>query len=102
MLQRAATQTAGQVLVLGVDTLDSTDSARSFLRAVRVTYPQVVDEAGILRGVLHGPGLPNTVVIAPDGSIAYRKLGELSVDDLAKALAAVDVTLDREALDRSG
>ena len=102
MLQRAATQTDGEVLVLGVDTLDSPDSARSFLRAVRVTYPQVVDEDGMLRGVLHGPGLPNTVVVAPDGSIAYRKVGELSVDDLVTALAAVDVTLDRAALGRNG
>lgn len=93
LLQRVAAHTHGQLLVLGVDTLDSPDSANSFLRAVKVTYPQVVDSDGVLRADLHAPGLPNTVVVRADGTIAFRKLGQLSEDDLGNVLEAIGITV---------
>ena len=85
-LQRLAATTSGRLLVLGVDTEDTANSARSFLRAVGATYPQVVDGAGSLRIHLHAVGLPDTVVIDAGGRVVFRKLGELTNTDLQQAV----------------
>lgn len=90
-LQRAATAAGSRLLVLGVDTEDSLDSARSFLRAISATYPQVVDENGRVRIHLHAVGLPDTVVINAVGDVVFRKLGELSAQDLQTAMRAAGV-----------
>ena len=82
----------GRLLVLGVDTEDDPDSARSFLTAVHATYPQVVDADGALRIQLHAVGLPVTVLIRPDGSVGYRRLGELHPADLRAALTAAGLS----------
>lgn len=97
-LQRAASVAGTRLLLLGVDTLDSTDSARSFLRAVRSTYPQVSDPDGVVRTAIHAVGLPATVVLRADGSVAFRKLGELTESDLITALRAVGVALTPDDL----
>ena len=81
-----------RLLVIGVDTEDDPNSARSFLTAVHATYPQVVDADGALRIQLHAVGLPVTVLIRPDGSIGYRRLGELHPADLRAALTAAGLT----------
>jgi len=90
-LQQAAGRTAGRVQFLGVDTLDSPAAARSFLAAVRVTYPQLLDADGGARARLGAVGLPVTLVLAADGQVAYRRLGELHPADLAAALRAAGV-----------
>ena len=82
----------GRLLILGVDTEDDPNSARSFLTAVHATYPQVVDADGALRIQLHAVGLPVTVLIRPDGSVGYRRLGELHPDDLRTALGTAGLT----------
>ena len=87
-LQHLAATTSGRLLVLGVDTEDTADSARSFLRAVGATYPQVVDSNGNLRIHLHAVGLPDTIVIDAAGRVVFRKLGELSDADIQHAVAA--------------
>lgn len=91
-LQRAAELADTRVLFLGVDTLDDADSARSFLSAMSITYPQVVDSKGAVRASVHAAGLPATFVVSPNGTVAYRRLGELSGADLAAALSAAGVT----------
>lgn len=98
-LQRAARIGGPRLLVLGVDTLDSTDSARSFLRAVGSTYPQVNDPAGAVRTAVHAVGLPATFVIQADGTVGFHKLGELTAGDLVNALRAAGVTVATGELD---
>lgn len=82
----------GRLLILGVDTEDDPNSARSFLTAVHASYPQVVDADGALRIQLHAVGLPVTVLIRPDGSLGYRRLGEMHPSDLRAALTAAGLT----------
>ncbi len=91
-LQRAATGTAGRVQFIGVDTLDQPEAARSFLTVTHVTYPQLVDADGAARARIRAVGLPATLVIAADGHVTYRRLGELRDADLTAALAVVGVT----------
>jgi cytochrome c biogenesis protein CcmG/thiol:disulfide interchange protein DsbE len=101
-LQRTYRAYRGQLLVLGVDTQDSQGSARSFLRAVSATYPQVVDQSGALRVELRAVGLPVTVLIRPDGSIAYRRLGEMHLADIDAAIASVGLSTRGPADTRPG
>ena len=99
-LQRAYHLANGQMLFLGVDTKDAPDSARSFLNAVRASYPHVIDEDGVVLRLLHGAALPVTVVINPAGAIVYKKFGELSQDDLADAFTAAGITVTPASLSR--
>lgn len=98
LLERAHDIAGHRVLFLGVDTLDDPDSARSFLVAASVTYPQLVDSAGTVRSHVRAVGLPVTVVVRADGTVAYRRLGQVGADDLANALTAVGVRLTAERL----
>jgi len=87
-LQRAYAQHGRQVRFLGVDTEDERNSARDFLAAVGVHYPQVVDDRGDLLHRLGGTGLPVTLVLDASGKVVYSHRGQLSDSALATALAA--------------
>lgn len=89
VLQKAFVANDSQIRFLGVDVKDSRDSALDFLAYVGVTYPQAEDRDGQLLAALHGVGLPMTVVLRADGSVAWRKIGQLHGRDLQQALAAV-------------
>lgn len=92
-LQRTAALAGTRLLVLGVDTLDTRDSALSFLARIRATYPQLSDPDGAVRAQLRAAGLPATVLIGPAGEVRYRKLGELSSADLRVVLERAGVPL---------
>ncbi|QXL83378.1 TlpA disulfide reductase family protein [Comamonas sp. NLF-1-9] len=80
----AAHQAQGwQVLGLAIDQLDS---VRGFLQRTPLGFPQALPGAAglaLVRGLGNpGGGLPFSVLFAPNGRIAERKIGELSDDDL--------------------
>jgi len=87
LLQAAYTRHGDDVQFLGVNTQDTTEAAAAFLPDVGVTYPQVVDLDGKLLDHLRIPGLPVTVLLHPDGSIAARHIGGLTSDTLENLLA---------------
>lgn len=87
LLQAAYTRHGDDVQFLGVNTRDTTEAAAAFLPEVGVTYPQVVDLDGKLLDHLRIPGLPVTVLLRPDGSIAGQHIGELEPDTLEDLLA---------------
>lgn len=97
-LQRAYTVAGQRVLFLGVDTRDTTASARSFLAAVQVTYSQAVDRDGKVAGNIGTVGLPVTLVLDPQGRIAYRRLGEMRPADIVAALARLGVKVTTQQL----
>lgn len=72
---------------LGVNTQDTTEAAAAFLPDVGVTYPQLIDIDGNLLDHLRIPGLPVTVLLHPDGSIAAQHIGQLTPDTLEDLLA---------------
>jgi thiol-disulfide isomerase/thioredoxin len=80
---------ARQVAFVGIG-IDSADNIRQFLQKVPVNYPLAV--AGFAGTELSrnfgnaAGGLPYTVVISPDGSIRYTKMGRVHADDLRKVL----------------
>ena len=90
-LQRAFALHGGQLSLLGVDTEDDSDSARDFLAATGVHYPQVVDGDGKLLRRVGGSGLPITIVLDGKGRQVFSHRGQLADQDLAKALTKAGV-----------
>ncbi len=98
-LERAASLAGGRLLVLGIDTLDSTRAATEFLAGVRATYPQLSDPNGQVRAHVGAVGLPVTLLIDPSGQVSYRKLGELHPSDLVAVLVKAGVPARAAQLD---
>jgi thiol-disulfide isomerase/thioredoxin len=89
VLQAAHERYGGQVQFVGVDTKDAAGHAAAFLVELGVTYPQLVDLDGQLLGHLRVPGLPVTVVLAADGTVAAKHVGELDAESVEDLLADV-------------
>lgn len=88
MLQAVHERLGDEVGFLGVNVSDERDSALNFLATIGVSYPQVVDPTNLLPAQLNSPGLPVTIVIDASGAVVYQKIGELSQQDLDRALTA--------------
>lgn len=89
LLVRAQARVGSSVEFLGVNSMDDTNSARDFLAAFGVHYPQVVDSSGTLLHRLGGSGLPMTVLLDATGRVTFTRHGELRAGDLDKALASL-------------
>lgn len=94
-LQAAYDRYGSRVAFLGVDTKDSTDSAKDFLATVAVHYPQVVDDNGDLLHGVGGSGLPVTIVLNAAGKTLYSHRGEMHAKDLRAALSAAGIDRPR-------
>ena len=86
MLAHLAASTPA-VRVLGVDAIDDPSSALSLLAQAGVHYPSVRDDAGSTKAELQwASGLPVTLFVRADGSVAYQQHGALQsqaqLDDL--------------------
>ena len=102
VLQRVHVAGDDQVLFLGIATRDSEDAARGFVQDFGVTYASLYDPAGTALGQLGAPGLPLTLVLAPDGTVLDRTIGGISQDKLVGVLERAGVRLDRAALAARG
>jgi len=90
-LQAAHEAVGTRVLFLGIDIADRRESALAFLATTGVTFPQVFDEDGEYRAALGVPGVPITLVLDRNGRIVYRRVGEISSEQLQTALNKVGV-----------
>ena len=74
------------VVFMGVDLRDDGASADAYVHSFDVPYSSVEDTTGDIAGRFDVPAPPVTLVIDGDGRIALRKLGGISVGDLAPVL----------------
>jgi thiol-disulfide isomerase/thioredoxin len=86
LLAHLAASTPG-VRVLGVDAQDDPSSALSLLAQAGVHYPSVRDDAATTKASLQwGSGLPVTLFVRSDGTVAFEQHGALAsrqqLDDL--------------------
>jgi len=65
----------GRGTVLGVDVLDVSSDARSFVRELGLSYPQVHDKEDSLRSDYGASGVPETAVIDRQGRLAAIRRG---------------------------
>ncbi len=88
-LQRFAKRAGARVRVIGIDTEEtSTTAALSFLQAAKVHFPVLYDQAGRVSHAMGLPGLPGTVLLRADGSVAAVVPKVLNYDALRAQVAA--------------
>jgi thiol-disulfide isomerase/thioredoxin len=92
-LQRLSEAMQGRKIVVAGLTVDrDLNLVREFLLAHRITFPQYVDpEMELANGVLRVVGFPETFILAPDGRLAARLVGEREWDGpaIARSLEAL-------------
>ncbi len=87
-LQRFARSAGARVRVVGIDTEETSPSAAlSFLQAAKVHFPSLYDQAGRVSHAVGLPGLPGTVLLRADGSVAAVEPKVLSYDALRGLVA---------------
>jgi len=86
LLERAHARYGDDVAFLGVNSQDSGDAARAFLRRYGITYPNVDDADGGVGELLSMRGLPTTYVFDRRGQITAVVLGGISEQTLAARL----------------
>ncbi|HZD38123.1 MAG TPA: TlpA disulfide reductase family protein [Actinomycetes bacterium] len=88
LLRRTLEQRRGQgLVVIGVLVNDKAAVARRFVREHGGTWPVGIDQGAKAAAAFKAIGLPETVFVRKDGTLATRVLGELTQDRLDAQLA---------------
>ena len=88
LVQQLAEQSGDQLRVLGVDSQDGVPQGTSFIGDAGLTFPSAFDGDGELAGALGLRGLPHTLFVAADGSVAHVELGQITTYDELTGLVA--------------
>lgn len=86
---QAASAAHPEVAFLGVDHQDSRRAALALLAETGVTYAAVYDPEGRTAVSFKARGMPTTVLLRVDRSVAALRTGELSREDLEELLLLV-------------
>jgi thiol-disulfide isomerase/thioredoxin len=94
-MSRLARTAGGRLRVLGVATLDVPDNSISFAADNRLPFPSLQDRDGDLERGLRRTGLPVTVLVRTEGTIAYVYQGppltDVTLRQLVRDKLGVDV-----------
>jgi cytochrome c biogenesis protein CcmG, thiol:disulfide interchange protein DsbE len=77
------------IIVVGVDELESADKAKKFAIKYHVPYRVTLDDSGDVGGSYGLIGLPLHVFISPDGKVAAYRIGEMSEPQIRTELQAL-------------
>jgi cytochrome c biogenesis protein CcmG, thiol:disulfide interchange protein DsbE len=79
MLERfARAHRADDVAVVGIDTQDNTDDALDFVDEFGLTYDQLHDGSGDYADDIGTTGVPESILIDPEGDVAYHVPGAVT------------------------
>ena len=65
----------GDFTVLGIQTQDGTDDGLDFADEFALNYPSIRDGSGDYADDLGASGVPETILVDPDGKVAYTRPG---------------------------
>ena len=65
----------GDFTVLGIQTQDGTDDGREFVEEFELNYPSIRDGSGDYADDLGASGVPETILVDPEGKVAYTRPG---------------------------
>ena len=92
LFQRLHEQAGARVRVIGIDFDDpQAGEAIAFAGDLGMTYPQLADPDTLLKGSVGVPGLPVTLFVAADGTIAGRQIGPVDSYDQLTQLVSDDL-----------
>jgi thiol-disulfide isomerase/thioredoxin len=79
VIQRFYEDAGSRVSVIGIDFADPLPSrAIAFAARYHLTYPQLADPDAVLKGPLRAAGIPITLFVRADGSIASTHYGPVT------------------------
>lgn len=78
------------VRLIGVIHADSVSAVDAYARSHEVSWPLLEDPAGNIAAAFGLPGLPQSVVIAPDGRLVTRLTGGVTASELDRVIAGGD------------
>lgn len=68
--------------ILGLNTQDGTQDAQDFIREYDLNYPSLRDGSGDYADELGTTGVPETILIDPEGKVAYYRPGQVDTEIL--------------------
>ncbi|MEN9380591.1 MAG: hypothetical protein RIR99_425 [Actinomycetota bacterium] len=79
------------VQFIGILTRDNLVNAEAFVRARKITYPTLIDDALLIgfKGSLPANAIPSTIVIDSDGYVAARISGIVTIGSLSSLIERV-------------
>lgn len=86
-LQTIASERSGQVALFGINMHESAEDIRSYMARFHLTFPMLLnpDEAMSANYRLE-LGIPQTVIVTPDGQIVWHKFGAIDLDSFRSTL----------------
>lgn len=87
LLERAWSANRDWLMIVGVDSKDTTGNGRAFMDEFDVSYPNVFDSSGNIRSRLRLRGFPTTYVFDSAGTLRTTIVGGLTEQRLAAVLA---------------
>ena len=81
----------GQVVFLGVDWTDTDSEAQKYMEKFGITYPNGPDYGTRISQAYRTTGVPETYIIAADGTLAYVKKGPFA--SLQEIISAINPLL---------
>ncbi len=80
------------LVILGVDYLESADKATGILDELGAAYPAVLDSSGAVAEHYRVAGMPTTFLVDREGTLVAARTGELKEDALGEFLAKAGLT----------
>src|SRR5215469_15805223 len=77
------------VVVLGIDELESVNAAKGFVAQFKMPYPIGIDDSGAIGASYGLIGMPLSVFIGPDGKVVKRVSGEMSTAQIKAGLDSI-------------
>lgn len=68
--------------LIGINTRDAPSNAQDFVAEFGITYDQVIDPQGAYFTATGSFGMPTTLFVRPDGSVAYRQTGPMTLQQM--------------------
>ena len=87
-VEQLATTAGDRLRVVGVASQDGVPQASSFAADAGLTFPSAFDGEGLLAAGLGLTGLPHSVFLAADGSVAHVEVGAVDSYDELRGLVA--------------
>ncbi|MDQ4077625.1 MAG: TlpA family protein disulfide reductase [Chloroflexota bacterium] len=87
LLQQTHERYGDEIVLLGVDHVDTEAKALAYLQQYGITYPNGPDLGGRIANAFNIKGVPETFFIGPDGTIRGMHLGPLDQAALAGWIA---------------
>ena len=66
--------------ILGIQTQDGTDDGLEFAREFGLNYPSLRDGSGDYADELGSTGVPETILLDPEGNVAFLRRGEVNAE----------------------